>query len=247
MRMSIVLPPQPAGSTRWHAALLVALTVAMASCGAGKEGKTRPSENPEGHVVDAADGTPATPPVPAAGHLGRVVRNHQEDGSVVEHSMFVMDECGLCPREPDMDWRSDFSNSFLGEGESCSYAPSMLVDGDQLTGWAEGDEGDGVGVDVVVPQLLDLSQPIRIWAGYGKSPEVFAANGRPKRVQVPVLRWRAAEPGPHDATGCSSSAFVEPVVVASHQVALRDFNGYQALPAPSFRSNTTSSTTWSGY
>ena len=111
----------------------------------------------------------------------------------------------------------------------------MLVGGDQLTGWAEGDEGDGVGVDVVVPQFLDLSQPIRIWAGYGKSPELFAANGRPKRVQVTVLRLRAAEPDPHDATGCSSSAFVEPVAVASHQVALRDFNGYQALPVPEFQ------------
>ena len=52
----------------------------------------------------------------------------------------------------------------------------MLVGGDQLTGWPDGDEGDGVGVDVVVPQLLDLSQPIRIWAGYGKSPELFAAK-----------------------------------------------------------------------
>lgn len=72
-----------------------------------------------------------------------------------------------------MEWRSDFSNSFLGQGESCSYAPLILVDGDQLTGWAEGDEGDGVGVDVVVPQLLDLTQPVRIWAGYGKSPRTL--------------------------------------------------------------------------
>ena len=134
-----------------------------------------------------------------------------------------------------MDWRSDFSNSFLGEGESCAYAPSMLVDGDQLTGWVEGDEGDGIGVDVVVPRLLDLTRPIRIWAGYGKSPELFAANGRPKRVQVTVLRLRAAGPDPHDATGCSSSMYVEPVVVAGHEVHLRDFNGYQALPVPEFR------------
>lgn len=71
----------------------------------------------------------ASTPVPTTGHLGRAVRNHREDGSTVEYSMFVLDDCGLCPRDPDMDWRSDLSNSFLGEGESCSHAPSMLVDG----------------------------------------------------------------------------------------------------------------------
>ncbi|MYB51180.1 MAG: hypothetical protein F4X77_03110 [Acidobacteriia bacterium] len=159
----------------------------------------------------------------------------REDGSVVEYSMFVLDACGLCPRDPDRDGRSDFSNSFLGQGESCSYTPLILVDGDQLTGWAKGDEGDGVGVDVVVPQLLDLTQPIRIWAGYGKSPELFAANGRPKRVQVTVLRLRAAEPDPHGATRCSSSAYVEPVAVAGHEIALRGFDGYYALPIPEFQ------------
>ena len=102
---------------------------------------------------------------------------------------------------------------------------ALLVDGNQLTGWAEGDEGDGIGVDVVVPQILDLTKPIRIWAGYGKSPELFVANGRPKRVQLDVLRLRAAEPAAHDATSCSASTYVEPVVVAGHQVDLRDFNG----------------------
>ena len=235
MHASIVLPPESVGSTRRHAALLVALTVAVAGCGAGDEGQTRRSGDPGEQAGEAAEGAPAPTPVPAAGHLGRVVRNHQGDGSVREYSAFILDDCGLCPRGPDMDWRSDFSNSFLGEGESCTYAPSKLVDGDQLTGWAEGDDGDGIGVDVVVPHFLDLTEPVRIWAGYGKSPELFAANGRPKRVQVTVLRVRAAEPDPHDATGCSTSKYVEPAVVAGHEVDLRDFNGYQALPVPEFQ------------
>ncbi|MDE0620650.1 MAG: hypothetical protein OXH83_03150 [Bryobacterales bacterium] len=234
MHIGNVQPPRSVGATRWHVTLLVALAVAVASCGAGNEGQTPRSGNPDAQVGDTADGTPSTP-VPTTGHPGRVVRNRHEDGSVVEYSMFVLGDCGLCPRDPDMDWRSDFSNSFLGEGESCDYAPLMLVDGDQLTGWAEGDEGDGVGVDVVVPQLLDLTQSVRIWAGYGRSPELFAANGRPKRVEVTVLRLRAVEPDPHDATGCSSSAYVEPVAVAGHEVALRDFNGYQALRVPEFQ------------
>ncbi len=232
--MSIVLPPESAGSTRWHAALLVALTVAVAGCEAGN-GQTRRIEDPDEQVQEVAEGAPASMPVPATGHLGRVVRDHQGDGGVLAYSAFILDDCGLCPRNPNMDWRSDFSNSFLGEGESCSYAPVMLVDGDQLTGWVEGDEGDGIGVDVVVPSLLNLTKPVRIWSGYGKSPELFAANGRPKRVRVTVLRLRAAEPDTHDATSCSTSTYVEPVVVAEHEVDLRDFNGYQALPVPEFQ------------
>lgn len=208
MLISIVLPPESVRSTRWHAALLVALTVAVAACGAGNEGQTRRFGQPDEQAGEAA---------------------------ALEYSSFILDDCGICPRDPYVDWRSDFSNSFLGQGEACTYAPSMLVDGDQLTGWAEGDDGDGIGVDVVVPQLLDLTKPIRIWAGYGKSPELFAANGRPKRVQVDVLRLRAAEPDPHDATGCSTSTYVEPVVAASREVDLRDFNGYQELPVPEFQ------------
>ena len=186
-------------------------------------------------MEEAAEGAPVSTPVPATSDPGRVVRKHPRDGSVLEHSAFILDDCGCCPRGPDTDWRSDFSNSFLGEGESCTYAPSKLVDGDRRTGWAEGDEGDGIGADVVIPQLLDLTGPIRICAGYGKSPELFAANGRPKRVQVTLLRVRAAEPDPHDATGCSTATYVEPVVVAGHEADLRDFNGYQAFPVPEFR------------
>ena len=182
-------------------------------------------------MEEAAEGAPVSTPVPATSDPGRVVRKHPRDGAVLEHSAFILDDCGRCPRGPDTDWRSDFSNSFLGEGESCTYAPSKLVDGDRRTRWAE---GDGIGADAVIPQLLDLTGPIRICAGYGKSPELFAANGKPKRVQVTLLRVRAAEPDPHDATGCSTATYVEPVVVAGHEVDSRDFNGYQALPVPEF-------------
>ncbi len=149
---------------------------------------------------------------------------------------FVL-SCGICGADPaDLDlWRSDFSSGFLGENETCAHAPSMLVDANPETGWAEGAEGVGIGARVIIPKRLDLHQPIRIWAGYGKSPELFEANGRPKSMRVTVLRLRADEPDAHDATGCSQDAFVEPVAVAEHEVTLRDFNGYQALPLPEFQ------------
>ena len=148
---------------------------------------------------------------------------------------FTLDYCGICPRDPNMDFGSDFSQGFLEEGESCTYAPYQLVDGDPQTGWAEGGVGQGVGAEVVIPQRLDLDRPVRIWAGYGKSPDLFEANARPKRVRVTVLRLRLRrDPDAHDATGCSFATYVEPVEVAEHEVALEDFNGYQTLPVPEF-------------
>ena len=39
----------------------------------------------------------------------------------------------------------------------------------------------------------------------------------------------------HDASGCSYSAYVEPVAAAAHETSLRDFNGYQALPLTEFQ------------
>ena len=85
--MSIVPPPEPDGSTRWHAPFLAALIFALASCGASDEGQTRRrSADPDEQAREAAAGAPAPTPVPATGDLGRVVRNHQGDGDDLEYS-----------------------------------------------------------------------------------------------------------------------------------------------------------------
>lgn len=191
----------------------------------------------------------------AAGGAGTVDQNQPGDGWIQPSTTFNFHYCGIC--DPTMDWGSDFSRGFLGEGESCTYAPHRLVDGDPQTGWAEGGGGTGIGAEVVVPALLDtvyyyspddgdagrwttadpldLSRPVRIWAGYGRSSNLFAANARPRRVRVSVLRLRLRpDPDTHDATGCSFYTYVEPVVVAEHDVALQDLNGYQDLPVPGF-------------
>ena len=75
---------------------------------------------------EAAEGAPVSTAVPATGAVDRVARNHLGDGAVQEYSAFTLADCGICPRDSTMDWRSDFSNSFLGEREACTYAPSML-------------------------------------------------------------------------------------------------------------------------
>lgn len=81
--MSIVLPSESVGATRWHAVFLVALTVAVAGRGAPNEGQTRQIEDPDEQLQEFAEGAPVSIPVPATGHLGRVVRDHQGDGGVL--------------------------------------------------------------------------------------------------------------------------------------------------------------------
>lgn len=230
-----------------RAVVLVVALVALVNCRGAETPDARTSEDLEEPAANAS----------AAGRTGAVVQNQLGDGRVQASTKFTFDSCGICPRDPNMDdWGSDFSRGFLGEGESCTYAPSRLVDGDPQTGWAEGAAGVGIGAEVAVPALLDtvrysalddeddwhwaqidpldLSRPVRIWAGYGQSPELFAANGRPKRVRVTVLRLRLTDPDPHDMTGCSFATYEDPVAVAEHEVTLRDSIGFQPLPVPEF-------------
>ena len=207
-------------------------------------------------------GNPLRDPIPPeVGRLANLAWLDQETSRTVNQlgsdRGFNFNDCGICPRDYDPDWRSDFSNGFLEETETCSYSPVRLVDGNPQTGWVEGTQGVGIGAEVVVPALfdpvsyydsqpgregrwvetepLDLSKPVRIWAGYGRSPKLFAANGRPKRLRVTVLRLRRGEIDGHDATGCSHSHYEKPVVVAAHEVELLDHNGYQELPLPEYR------------
>ncbi len=183
-----------------------ALLAVLVGCGA---------ERPEGGGSGDADGRATPAPTERAGFM-----------------LF----CGRCGEDPaGLDlFRSDFSAGFLGENESCAYAPANLVDGDPGTGWAEGAAGAGVGTRVVVPGPLGPHQRVRIWSGDGRSPEAFAAHARPKKLRATVLRLRAAEPRVHDATGCSYDAYVEPVAVAASDVEVRDVNGYQELSLPAF-------------
>jgi len=73
---------------------------------------------------------------------------------------------------------------------------------------------------------VDVLRPVQIWAGYGKSAASFAANCRPRKVQVTVL---VAQRGDAHQFGTVYSTIK---MVAQHEVELKDFNGYQNLPIP---------------
>ena len=153
----------------------------------------------------------------------------------------LSDDCDLCPGfnygEGMGDEESPFTNTYLKSKTTCVYAPKNTVDGDPKTAWVEGVKGIGIGAEIIIPKPFNPNNPVKIWAGYGKSNNLFYANNRPKKIKVSVLKAREAGDwvDPHDATGCSQLSFGGFKTVAFHTIDLQDVNGFQDLSLPSFR------------
>ena|SRR5260221_8889120 len=112
----------------------------------------------------------------------------------------------------------------------CKYSAYNLIDNDPATAWVEGAHADGIG-EVVISIIENINRPLKIWSGYGKSDALFKANGRPAKIKVNVLVSQCH----HESQAFPSGIYYEDVhVIASHEVTLRDFNGYQKLPLPAF-------------
>lgn len=127
--------------------------------------------------------------------------------------------------KPDYD--DDLNEfQFLLDQWSCMYSPERLRDGDAKTAWVEGVSGEGIGETVIVH--IDVSVPVKIWAGLGSSPEMFRANCRPRRVLVSVLR---AEGGSATQMGVVYQSIK---VLAQGETELKDFYGFQSLTLPAF-------------
>jgi hypothetical protein len=110
---------------------------------------------------------------------------------------------------------------------SCMYCAKKAWDGNTKTAWVEGDSGDGIGEIVIA--MIDTKKPAEIWGGYGKSERLFYANNRPRSVKVYTLvstRGFAPQVG---------TAYADIKVLASIEVELKDFNGYQPLPLPQYQ------------
>lgn len=125
-----------------------------------------------------------------------------------------------------MNTRGDYFDTYTEW--ACQYAPERAWDGDPATGWVEGAPGPGVGETVVVP--FGPPAPLEIWAGYGKSTALHAANARPREVRVYLLRAARIIAG--DATVSSSVTYRDIEVLGARQVELLDRNGFQPLPVP---------------
>ena len=104
--------------------------------------------------------------------------------------------------------------------KDCRYSPTNVWDGDTHTAWVPAAGTDGIGESLIVP--WPSGRRAKIWAGYGKSPELFRANNRPKLIRVYQLEMEGV---------ANDNSFI---VRNSTETTLRDFNGFQPLPLPPF-------------
>lgn len=113
----------------------------------------------------------------------------------------------------------------------CRYSLGKLCDGDTTTAWAEGEKGPGIGVVLICSRVYE-GQPLKIWAGYGKSKALFLANNRPKKVRMVII---SAENHYFDH---KDEMFETLKVIKDSVVVLQDLNGFQNLPLPTFKEGT---------
>lgn len=142
---------------------------------------------------------------------------------------------------PAPDWKKDlrtgkvtgyiYSSEALAERSRLAtsglekYPVTNIIDGNLTTAWADGVKGSGVGEVVVVEQLSDI---MWIWAGYGKSKQLYAANNRPAKIKIYILGTFC-----HDCTPqiCMTSNMT---VLATKELTLKDVNSFQSFALPKF-------------
>ncbi len=71
-------------------------------------------------------------------------------------------------------------------GQAGPYSVRNLGDGDPTTCWAEGVKGHGIGEKIHLI-VTGCPQALKIINGYGKSPELYAKNGRVKEFKATML------------------------------------------------------------
>ncbi|HAA14396.1 MAG TPA: hypothetical protein DCE41_23030 [Cytophagales bacterium] len=112
------------------------------------------------------------------------------------------------------------------ESWTCRYSAGNLQDGDPATAWVEGKDGQGLGEVIIIP-CLDLSQPVEIWSGYGKSKNLFQFNSRPKEIEIAILDTNS-----QIMYTQYGNEYLNLKVVKKGRQTLEDLNGYQSLYLP---------------
>lgn len=167
-------------------------------------------------------------PILKALKVGSVIKSLDDSGTgTFNHwcSSFLLPDAPKPVKTADMDeFLRDYQRAL--DDWSCQYSPERLTDGNPATAWAEAAPGDGVGEAVIV--RVDLTKPLRVWAGFGHSEDYHKKNARPRRIQVTVLR--AARADPHQF----GTVYQEIRAIAQGEVELADKNGYQPLGLPAF-------------
>ncbi len=123
------------------------------------------------------------------------------------------------PDEPEEVAYVEYVNS------TCKYSPFFAMDNNPKTAWSEGVDGDGIGE--ILLAYVNITKPIKIWAGFGKSNELFLKNNRPKDITVYVFE---AEKELGESQG--GIYFESLKIRKKFKITLKDLNGYQELPIP---------------
>jgi len=114
---------------------------------------------------------------------------------------------------------------------SCMYSAWSAMDGNTATAWCEGKKDEGIGEIIIIK--ADISRPVRIWSGLGANAGIYKANNRPQKIRVTVMQAREAKM----IIGQYAEAieYKNITVLASHEVELKDINGWQPLPLPAHK------------
>lgn len=107
---------------------------------------------------------------------------------------------------------------------TCMYSAYRAQDNDTKTAWSEGVPGTGIGELLAVP--VGTAKQVRIWIGFGKTPELFKRNNRPRQVRLTILQ---AYGGGATQMGMGYSSLK---YLSSTEVDLADRNGWQTVALP---------------
>lgn len=161
----------------------------------------------------------------AAGVVGDLQKRGPDHRFVASTSQ--LSPSGQRPADPPRDVKMEDEGLLKAvDAWTCMYGAPALVDGDERTAWVEGVKGLGVGEAVVVPLPGAPDAPLEIRAGYGKSPELYLKNARPRRLEVLLIGpgWTTPAGSQHDLP-----------VLGRHEVTLEDRDGWQPLPLPPWK------------
>lgn len=111
---------------------------------------------------------------------------------------------------------------------SCMYSAWGAMDGSTATAWCEGKKDEGIGEILIVK--ADVSKPVRIWNGLGASETLYRANNRPQKIRVTVLQAKRASMVIGQYT--EGIEYSDITALGSHEITLKDLNGWQPLPVP---------------
>jgi hypothetical protein len=105
------------------------------------------------------------------------------------------------------------------------YAANRAFDEDPRTAWCEGSSSDGVGEALAL--TVDPLKPYLIFAGYGRSKDLWLKNARPKTLRLTVLRG-----DPQAGATQHGTMLFNLRAVAQSEITLSDAFGYQELKLP---------------